>query len=47
MDKRDCMKEFVMEVASEIKLSDFDGIESLFNVKVMKINYNFRKLLIR
>ena len=40
MDKRDCMKEFVMEVASEIKLSDFDGMESLFNVKEVDLDYD-------
>ena len=36
MDKRDCMK----EVASEIKLSDFDGMESLFNVKEVDLDYD-------
>lgn len=40
MSPKDYMKEFVLEVSSEIKLSDFEGIENLFMEKEVDLEYD-------
>lgn len=40
MDKIDYIKEFVLEVSSEIKSSDFEGIDKLFSDKEVDLGYD-------
>lgn len=40
MNQRDYIKEFVLEVSSEIKSSDFDGIDKLFLDKEVDLEYD-------